>query len=182
MIIAVCGKSAAGKTSIANLLCMNMKLPIAISSTTRPPRSGEKEANTYNFETKEQFFSEEKIFQDYIVDKDWHYGYSKDLIDKKLEIGEDFIMVLSPKGIKELKAQYPNESYTILLYSEDKDRIIRSITRSEDVDCKEICRRFLADEEDFKDLEKYADLKINTSVNTQIDVIEIIKGLIFERA
>ena len=60
IIIAICGKSATGKTSLAHQLEQTLRLKGVsvhriISDTTRPPREGEKNGVDYNFISEEEF-------------------------------------------------------------------------------------------------------------------------------
>lgn len=72
IILAICGKSATGKTTLANYLdtyFSSLGVPVhkIVSVTTRPPREGEKNGLDYYFITVEQFtkIAEDRKFIEY---------------------------------------------------------------------------------------------------------------------
>ena len=62
----------------------------------------------------------------------------------------------------------------------DKKKLLRSLEREENPDCKEICRRFISDKQLFKGIEEEVDYVIEN--NGDLDnTIKNIKKLISER-
>ena len=66
VIIAICGKSSSGKTTLANDLYyyfkeLGIKVHHMVSFTTRPPRAGEKEGLDYCFVSDDIFNVVKKI-------------------------------------------------------------------------------------------------------------------------
>ena len=53
--IVIVGKSASGKSTIANVLSEDFKYKKAISATTRPIRAGEVDGEDYYFITDDKF-------------------------------------------------------------------------------------------------------------------------------
>ena len=47
------------------------------------------------------------------------------------------------------------EVQPVWIHASDKTRLLRSLNREESPDCKEICRRFQADEKDFSDMDDF---------------------------
>ena len=81
--------------------------------------------------------------------RDWFYGTPIESLDKdKINIG-----VFNIEGIKCLVEDNRLEVYPILIDAPDKVRLLRSLNREEKPDCIEICRRFLADEKDFSEID-----------------------------
>lgn len=155
-LVAIMGKSASGKDSILR------KLPIVLSEneipsnqivscTTRPMRTSEKEGVDYFFLTPEDFA--EKVLKgkmlEAVVFRDWVYGTELDSLDKDLiNIG-----IFTPDGIYGLKEDDRLDLCVIEINCSDKERMIRSFNREEFPDIEEIFRRFMADREDFADIE-----------------------------
>ena len=179
MIIAIAGKSAAGKSETAKMICLTQKIPLLTSYTTRPPRLEEVDGSDYHFVSQKVFLEKDKILIHHVPDRNWLYGYDKEEIENRLENKEDFVMVVTPKGLMELKEKYNNEVYAILLESDDKTRLIRSLTREKNPDCLEIVTRFLRDHRDFEEVKKFIDVTIDSTNNSVVQVCQIIKDLIF---
>ena len=149
-IIALFGKSGAGKDTLQKYLIK--KLPNSkeiISCTTRPKREYEKDGIDYHFLTDEQFAND--IGNCNMLEatsfRGWFYGTRIDSLDKdKINIG-----VFNLEGIKCLLEDSRLEILPIHIIVPDKIRLIRSLNREKNPDCKEICRRFLSDEKDFEE-------------------------------
>lgn len=179
MIIAIAGKSSAGKTETAKMTCLVQNIPLITSYTTRPSRLEEIDGSDYYFVSHKKFMETEKILIHHVPDRNWFYGYDKEDIENKLKNKEDFIMVVTPKGLIELKEKYKDEVYAILLESDDKTRLIRSLTREKNPDCLEIATRFLRDHKDFEGVKKYVDAIIDSTNISIVEVCQIIKDLVF---
>ena len=164
-ILALFGKSSAGKDSIQRWLLQNIQGANGlISYTTRPPRDSERDGRDYCF-VSEFYFKKlilEKRLLEYTKFKDWYYG--TDLHNPKphrINIG-----VFNPTGIRSLLEH--SDKFDILpvyIQASDKDRLTRSLKREANPNCAEICRRFLADEEDFKNIDFEHEVFLNDKIN-----------------
>ena len=149
-IIALFGKSGVGKDTLQKYLIK--KIPNSqgiVSCTTRPKRDYEQDGKDYHFLTDSQFaidvgncnMLEATSF------RGWFYGTRIDALDKsKINIG-----VFNLEGMKCLLEDNRLEILPIHIIVPDKVRLIRSLNREKNPDCKEICRRFLSDEKDFEE-------------------------------
>ena len=148
-IIAICGKSAAGKdTLLQGFIKNHPELHEIISCTTRPPREGEINGKNYFFLTLDEL--KDKYISDQLLEitgfREWYYGTTIDGINsEKINVG-----VFNPEGVLSLKAKENIEVYTVLVLASDKTRLLRSLNREENPDVDEIVRRYLADKEDFE--------------------------------
>lgn len=148
-VIAICGKSAAGKdTLLQQIIEQNPSLHEIVSCTTRPPREGEVEGKSYFFLTEEQFI--EKTKQRKMLEtskfRDWLYGTSLDGLDlNKINVG-----VFNPEGIRSLMQDDKVHLYVVLVQASDKVRLMRSLMRESNPNVDEIVRRYLADKADFE--------------------------------
>lgn len=151
-IIALFGKSSAGKDTIQKWLVQHMdNAHEIISCTTRPPRDYENDGIDYHFLSIDKFG--EKVLNHTMLEatsfRDWFYGTPIESLDKdKINIG-----VFNIEGIKCLVEDNRLEVYPVLIDAPDKVRLLRSLNREEKPDCLEICRRFLADEKDFSEID-----------------------------
>lgn len=151
-IIALYGKSGSGKDSLSKWLISH--LPNShriIGCTTRPPRDYEENGKDYFFFSDLAFG--EKVLNGQMLEatsfRNWIYGTAIETLEEdKINIG-----VFNPEGIECLLQDNRLEILPIQIVANDKDRLIRNLKRETNPDCKEICRRFLADEQDFSNIE-----------------------------
>ena len=108
--------------------------------------------------------------------RNWFYGTPiESLSQDKLNIG-----VFNIAGLNCLTADSRVELYPILVFADDKTRLLRSLNREETPDCVEICRRFFTDESDFNPDRYEFNYQILNNQFEKIDtdkIIEIINNI-----
>lgn len=163
-IYAVLGKSATGKDTIYKKLLENKELNLkeVVTYTTRPRRSGEKNGIEYYFTTKEQLDEldkqgkviEQKCF--HTVCGDWYY-YTVDDGQVDLNVANYLMIITTLERYENTRKYYGKESVVPIYVELDTGlRLERALMREKQQDNPkylEICRRFLADEEDFPNAE-----------------------------
>ena len=178
MLIAICGKSGTGKSSIVNELVKRGYKKV-VTDTTRPKRKGEVNEVDYYFDTDEEFdeLLEEGEFIEYTQYKVatgdlWRYGTTRGAIR---ECGENAVIVLNPNGIQAFKDQ-GIEMMTVHVVSNEKVILFRLEQRG---DLKsEILRRMETDNEDFKNIHELVDFEVVNDKNTTIsDLADMIINL-----
>lgn len=159
LLYIVMGKSATGKDTLySRILKAHPELAPVIPYTTRPIREGEREGEEYHFVDVDTFFSmkeEGKVIESrcyHTVKGDWYY-FTAD--DDQLDGSADHIMITTLEGYEQIR-DYFGEEKVIPIYIEVSDvtRIERAVGREkkEEKPCiAEVCRRFLADDEDFSE-------------------------------
>lgn len=121
-----------------------------ISCTTRPPREGEVNGKDY-------FFVSDRVFCDAASNgemleitsfNNWWYGtpYASLSFDK-VNVG-----VFNLHGLNCILQDERLEVYPVFMKVDDKTRLLRALERESNPNCKEICRRFLTDSEDFENI------------------------------
>lgn len=177
-IIALIGKAGAGKDTILNKFCDKYgdDFNKIISCTTRPPRDYEVDGVDYHFLTNIEFL--EKIANGDMLEatefRDWFYGTAaSSLKEDKINIG-----VFNVEGLNNLVETATVDKnikvFAFDIYAPDKERLERQLLREKNPNCSEICRRFLADEKDFKDFYENGIqdfVMINNSNTSSIDEI-----------
>lgn len=160
-IFYIMGKSAAGKDRIYSLLAGNkeLKLKKLVLYTTRPIRDGEENGVQYYFtdDSKLQEFKEEgKLIEArayHTVHGIWTYFTADDgqvdLLDG------NYLGIGTLESYQKLK-EYYGEEHVIPIYIqvEDGERLQRALQREREQEkpkYEELCRRFLADQEDFSE-------------------------------
>ena len=161
IIFYVMGKSAAGKDTIYKKILERLpRLKTVTLYTTRPIREGEKEGVEYHFTTAEKLnefrrgsrLIEERTYQ--TVHGPWSY-FTVD--DGQIDLnGADSYLMIGTLESYEKTREYFGGEYLVPVYIEvdDGTRLERALLREKmqtEPKYKELCRRFLADEEDFKE-------------------------------
>ena len=179
----IAGKSSSGKdflTSQILLDCPHIKR--LVSYTTRPKRKGEKDGREYFFVT-DSFFDEKrkegKVIEERVDERKeetWRYG----TIDENINfIGHSYLAIKDPEGARKLQEYYGKENVVVILVEvEDGLRLMRAITREigqPSPQYTELCRRFLKDEEDFKNFEPDFIIKNRDAIDSIQQLKDIIK-------
>lgn len=160
-IFCVMGKSATGKDTIYQKLLneSNLELKRIIPYTTRPIREGEIEGREYHFCTEEdvQRLEEEgrivEIRSYNTVYGIWKYFTVNDgniQLDK-----ENYLLIGTLEAYTKIRDYFGKEKVLpIYIEVEDGERLLRAISREKLQDVpkyEEMCRRFLADAQDFSE-------------------------------
>ena len=156
-IFAIMGKASTGKDTLTKMLSETLELPIALSFTTRPMRVGEKQGVEYNFISDDDFWDlhgcdllAEYTSYEVASGETWHYGLTKE----ELEKAEYVLVIVNPDGFKQLTEIYGDKVCSILIDAPADVRIKRYLDRDivTEEKAEECCRRFLADNKDFKNI------------------------------
>ena len=163
-IIYIMGKSSAGKDTIYKILKEKMDVNTYVMYTTRPIRDGEIDGITYNFitseEMKEYIDGEKKErlieYRTYnTVHGPWTYAT---IDDSQFETDKDMLMLGTLESYVKVKDNFDkNPDVEVLpIYVEvpDNIRLKRAIEREEtqkQPKYAELCRRFIADTNDFSE-------------------------------
>ena len=178
-IFVILGKSSSGKSSAASEVATILNIPHTISYTSRKPRKGEQQGIDYNFVPSHVFEDNEFVCKEqYEVKPDGFQYYGVKLSD--ITNGGDHIIVLTPKGYRELKKLFGKNVYGIYIMAPKRDRYTRYIERdpgNSNVKAEAI-RRLEADDQDFREFEfQVEDVIINNK--TRKDLIESLANKIF---
>ena len=159
-IFCIMGKSATGKDTIYNMLVKDgdLNLKKVTSYTTRPKRNGEEEGVQYHFTDEEGLAALEasgKVVEkrEYkTVQGNWCY-FTVD--DGSIDLSENnYVLIGTPDSYRSLCDYFGKEVIVpIYVTVEDSERILRALARERQQispDYAEMCRRYLADNDDFK--------------------------------
>ncbi|MDD6207909.1 MAG: guanylate kinase [Clostridiales bacterium] len=157
----VMGKSASGKDTIFQKLKERKELDLetVVPYTTRPIRVSEKEGETYHFVNLEQYekMKEKGLIVEartyHTVHGDWIYFTADD--GTILKEPKNYIMIGTLETYEKI-CEYFGKSRVEPIYIEveDGERLLRAVLRErmqKEPKYKELCRRFIADQEDFSE-------------------------------
>ena len=155
------GKSATGKDTLYQRLANDreLKLNRVVGYTTRPPREGEINGREYRFVDQDERkrihesgrMIEERVY--HTVFGDWYY-FTAD--DGQIELEKrNYLGIGTLESYMNMKEYYGEKNLCPLYIEvEDGERLKRAICREElqqEPKYAEMCRRFLADTEDFSE-------------------------------
>ena len=104
--IVISGPSGVGKGTLVRRICENMpQLELSISTTTRNPRPGEVDGESYYFVSKSDF--EDKINRGYFLEwaqvYDQYYGTSREVVENANGRGVNILLELDVQGALQVK-------------------------------------------------------------------------------
>ena len=167
ILIVVSGFSGAGKgTLMKELLKRYDNYALSVSMTTRAPREGEVDGESYFFVDKETF--ERTIAEDGLIEYASYcgnyYGTPREYVEKCLQDGQDVILEIEIQGALKVKEKFPE---TLLLFvmppsaAELKRRLEVRGTESPEV----IRERLVRASEEAEGIENYEYLIINDDLD-----------------
>ncbi len=181
MVYVIMGKSGAGKDTIFKKLLSRAGGGICpvVPYTTRPMRKDETEGVDYHFiddDTAGRLRADGKVIEERVyetVNGPWRYMTVDD--GKLSQSGERYLMIGTPEAYLKLREHLGKENVlAVYITLDDGERLSRSLRRErlqKEPNYRELCRRFLADEEDFSE-EKLREAQItaeNTFFNMDLD-------------
>ena len=168
------GKSASGKDTIYRRLLDSLALSLhrVVPYTTRPIREGEADGREYRFcdeAALSAYASQGRIIElreYHTVCGIWKY-FTVD--DEQIDLAaEDYLMIGTLEGYLSIRDHFGSDAVIpIYIEVDDKERLLRAIRREEkepNPRYDEVCRRFLADAEDFSD-DRLGKAMINNKFN-----------------
>ena len=186
-IFCLMGKSATGKDTIYKKLTEDQELLLRrlVPYTTRPIRDGESEGREYHFvdeETLERLQKAGKVVELRVYDTVqglWKYFT---VCDDNMDLEHHSYAVIGPLESWNAMRNYFGQDIMVPIYIEVEDglRLSRALERErqqEEPHYAELCRRFLADQEDFSE-ENLKNAHIthrfqNTDLHTCLDEIKL---------
>lgn len=158
-IFCLMGKSSSGKDTVYRKLLEDRQLGLRrlVTGTTRPIREGERDGEEYYFYTREEFeklLSDGKIIEYRSYDTAhgiWNYFT---VAYEKLDVAHsDYLTINTLEAYVKLRDHFGADCLVpVYLEVDDGLRLERALERERTQArprYKEMCRRFLADEEDF---------------------------------
>ena len=134
----VSAPSGAGKSSLINALLhrfnLDDSLRLSISHTTRAPRPGEVDHESYHFVSKEEFEAliERNAFFEYAKVFDNYYGTSREIVEEWLSQGKDVLFDIDWQGARLIKEQMPEAIKIFILPPSLNELEQRLIKRGQD--------------------------------------------------
>lgn len=176
LLIVVSGPSGTGKGTVLDRLRQsNQNVRYSVSATTRKPREGEVDGQSYFFKSVEEF--EDMIGNGELVE--WvqycgnYYGTPKKCIDKSMKDGIDVILEIEVEGALNIKEIYP-ESVLVFILPPSFDELRRRIEGRGTERAEVIRQRMDKAGREFLQVDKYDYVVINNRVGKAVEDINSI--------
>ena len=156
LLIVVSGPAGSGKGTVAKRLIKTGTVVYSVSATTRAPRPGEVEGESYYYITRESFM--ERIKSGDMIEHTEYcgnfYGTPKKETLAMLESGKNVILELEVEGAMNIKSQYPEAVLILFLppsFAVQEQRLRKRGTETEE----KICARLERTKEELKRANAY---------------------------
>ncbi len=172
----IAAPSGAGKTSlIKSLTTEDNNIDVSISYTSRQPRAGEKNGESYNFidESKFKDLIKKNYFLEYAKVFGNYYGTPKDWVEQEMLTGRNFILEIDWQGALQVKSQLRNSVSIFVLPPDYETLRNRLISRQKD-DTETIERRMDAASEEIAHYKDFEYIVINDDFDTALAEIKAI--------
>lgn len=178
-IVCLMGKSSSGKDTIYKGLLEQKKVPLRtiVPYTTRPIRAGEQDGVEYHFTDEagfQRFLREGSVVEARAYDTCYGVWRYFTVADEEVDLSShSYVMIGTLEAYDQLRGFYGAENVLpVMIELDDGVRLQRALDREKTQDhpmYEELCRRYLADAQDFSE-EKLALAKIDrTFYNDQLE-------------
>ena len=180
-LIVISGPSGAGKSTVVTQLLQQCDQPIqlSVSATTRPPRPGEIDGESYHFLSHEQFaqYRRENAFlecAEVFGRGDW-YGTLRRPVEEALASGRHVVLEIDVEGAKSVMQDFP-QALTIFIHPGSTTELERRL-RSRGTESEEaISRRLAVAREELQAARMYQYVLVNHHVSeTVTDICRLIE-------
>ncbi len=133
LLIVISGPSGVGKdTILRRLFQLAPELKYSVSYTTRPPRPGEIDGQSYTFVTEDEFkrLIEAKEFLEWAQVYDQYYGTSRKRVEDALGRGEDIILKIDVQGAAFVKKRKPDALFIFITPPSTEELLQRLMGRN----------------------------------------------------
>ena len=171
-LFVISGASGVGKSTVLKrVMEIRPELRFSVSATTRAPRPGEVDGESYYFVTKAQFeeMIARKEFLEYDAHMDNYYGTPVAQMEEKLEKGS-VILDIEPNGAFMVRAARP-DVVLIFIAPPSVEELRRRLTSRGDTSADQIALRVARADWEMEQSAKYDYVVINDQVETCADKI-----------
>ena len=167
----VSAPSGAGKTTLVRLLLeKDPGIRVSISSTTRPPRTGENDGREYHF-VDVQYFLEMVSRGDFLEWAEVHgnyYGTSRHWIEAEMSAGRDVLLELDWQGAQQVRKAFPAAIGIFILPPSLEELKSRLSGRGTD-SAETIARRIAAARDEMRHVDEFDYVIINDDLQQALD-------------
>lgn len=174
--VVMSGPSGVGKTSLVDhLLRLDPRCIRSVSATTRPPRTDERDGDSYSFMSEERFEAMKAggaLAESAVYNGFW-YGTPKDFLDAKLRAGLSVVLNIEVQGGAQVRANYPDAVLVFVIppsWEELRQRLLGRRTESPDA----VEARIRRGREEILFAEEYDYVVVNDDIDRCAEEIAVI--------
>lgn len=152
ILFCLCGPAGAGKTTVAaSLISNHPPLSFSVSVTSRAPRSGEINGQSYHFVSENEFkekIAANELFEHELVHGNY-YGTLKSTVDQALVKGHDLLLDIDIKGAINFKKQLPKNTVIVFIAPPSIHVLKQRLMARGSVSPEDLARRMQTAESEF---------------------------------
>lgn len=174
VVVVISGPSGSGKGTLLNVLKKNnSNIKYSISATTRTPRDGEVNGESYFFKTTEEFnkMIDNDELLEWVEYCDNFYGTPKDYVDKNINDGFDIIIEIEVEGAIKIMEKYP-ECVTIFVLPPTMQELKHRIEKRGSETTESINKRMNRATQELQYAKNYQYLLVNDEIDKSSILIE----------
>ena len=181
-IYVISGPSGVGKDTLMDLIFekYNQDLHIAVTATTRQPRSSEKNGINHYFKSETEFkdLINEKLLIEWAKVYDNFYGVPYSEIIDNLKIQKKVLLRVDVQGAKRLKKIIPESNFIFISPESENDLRLRLEKRHEN-STVEIEKRIIESKKEVKEADWFDYIVINypDKIEKAVDELTLLLGL-----
>ena len=176
-LVVISGFAGAGKgTLVKELMKRYDNYALSVSMTTRSPRPGEKEGESYFFVTNEQFEKtiEENGFIEYAQYVGNYYGTPRAYVEEQMRSGKDVILEIEIQGAHKVKALYPDA--ILIFVTPPSARILKERLTGRGTETAEVIKKRMdRAAQESEGIEDYDYIAVNDDIET---CVSNVRGMI----
>ncbi|MBJ7898605.1 MAG: guanylate kinase [Cyanobacteria bacterium RI_101] len=173
-LVVITGPSGVGKgTLVKLLLANNPSYFLSVSATTRAPRLGETEGESYFFLSREQFqaWIEAGDLLEWAEYAGNYYGTPRRPVEERIQRGETVILEIEVLGARQIRQTFPEAKRVFILPPSERELESRLRGRGLDSDAA-IARRLLKAKEELAASAEFDYQVINDDLRSALAALE----------
>jgi guanylate kinase len=143
-LLVLAGPTAVGKGTVARYIIEhNPQVALSVSATTRAPRPGEVDGESYFFLTDAEFdnlIANDQMLEYAVVHQHHRYGTPRQPVEEALAAGKAVLLEIDIQGARQVKQRMP-QATTVFLAPPSWDELVRRLEGRGTEDSAEMARR-----------------------------------------
>ncbi len=170
-VYVITGPSGVGKGTLIKLLLERLpELELSVSATTRKPRPGERDGESYHFLTPEQFGARVGLgdFVEHAEYSGRRYGTLRSELERRTSDGHPVVLEIEVQGARQVAAALPDAVRIFIAPPSPEALRTRLIGRGTD-DAEQVERRLAVAEQELEAAPEFAHVIVNDDLGRAID-------------